>query len=314
MPAREMISVRSLVKRYGDVVAVRGIDLSVRQGEILGFLGPNGAGKSTTIKIITSFVRGDAGEVKVAGMDVKTHSLEVRRKIGYLPETCPLYHEMRVIDFLKYIAEMRAIPSAGRKKQISRVVDICGLGEVLMKGISELSKGYRQRTGLAQAMIHEPDILLLDEPTSGLDPNQIVEIRKLIKEIGREKTVILSTHILPEVAATCGRVVIIHQGEIVADGTVEDLQKQAKEGLLLSVRLKGRLEGIEKRLSEIPSVEAVKQISLLDGQEGQFEIRPKKGADLAEEIFHFAVREKLVLKEMHPRGASLEDVFHQLTR
>ena len=284
-----MISVQNLEKRYGDVVALNGIDLEVKRGEILGFLGPNGAGKTTTLKVLTCFVRGDRGQVKVAGHDVGTESIEVRRKIGYLPETCPLYADMRVVDFLKYVAEVRAIPSALRKKQLSKVVDVCGLGEVLLKGIGELSKGYRQRTGLAQAMIHEPDILLLDEPTSGLDPNQIIEIRGLIKEIGREKTVVLSTHILSEVAATCGRVVIIHRGEIVADGTPAELQKAAREGLFLLVRLKGSLQGAEDRLATIPGVEAVKRLSPIDGDEARFEIQPKGGGDRTAEVFHFAV-------------------------
>ena len=308
-----MISVQNLKKRYGDVVALDGIDLEVKAGEILGFLGPNGAGKTTTLKVITCFVRGDGGKVTVAGHDVTKESNEVRKRIGYLPETCPLYAEMRVIDFLKYIAEIRGIPGDKVKGQISRVVDTCGLEMVLLKGISELSKGYRQRTGLAQAMIHEPDILLLDEPTSGLDPNQIIEIRQLIKEIGKEKTVILSTHILPEVAATCDRVVIIHSGKIVADGTPDQLQKEARKGLYVYVRLKGELEGIEDQLGSIPGVEAVRWISPADGGDARFEIKTKSGVDVTEEIFHLAVKEKLVLKELYTKGASLEDVFHSLT-
>jgi ABC-2 type transport system ATP-binding protein len=309
-----MISIKRLVKYYGDVTALNGIDLEIRSGEILGFLGPNGAGKTTTLKVITCYTRADAGEVTVAGLDVNSSSLDVRRKIGYLPETCPLYADMRVLDFIQYIAELRSIPRSERNDRIDKVVTVCGLGEVLMKGIGELSKGYRQRTGLAQALVDEPDILLLDEPTSGLDPNQIIEIRELIKEIGKEKTVVLSTHILPEVSATCDRVAIIHRGQIVADGTPEDLQKSSKEWLSIRVRLRGKLDGIQEGLANLPDVESVRAIASEPDGETLFDVRPVEGKDLTAEIYQFAVKSGVVMKELRIVGASLEDVFHKLTQ
>ena len=309
-----MISIQNLTKRYGDIVAVNGISLEVARGEVLGFLGPNGAGKSTTLKAITCFIRIDGGKILLGDIDVTKDSLAARRMIGYLPEANPLYTDMRVAEFLAYVAELRSIPGPERKRRIGKVVEVCGLGEVLMKGIGELSKGYRQRVGLAQAMVHEPEILLLDEPTSGLDPNQIIEIRELIKEIGKEKTVVLSTHILPEVSATCSRVAIIHRGRIVADGTPTELQQASKDWLAIRVRVKGDVAGIEDGLGSLPRVDRVKTLSLDGGQEALYEIRPAEGADITEDIFRFAVDRGVILKELRIVGATLEDVFHQLTQ
>ncbi len=224
-----MIEVAGLTKDYGLHRAVDQVSFNVRRGEVLGFLGPNGAGKSTTMKMLTCFLAPTAGRAKVAGHDVFDASIEVRRRIGYLPEDTPIYRDMTVVEYLRFAAEMRGMESdkiAGRIKEIGQR---CGLADVAGKLVGELSKGFRQRVGLAQAMLHDPDILILDEPTSGLDPNQIVEIRSLIKEIGQEKTVILSTHILPEVQATCSRIVIISGGKLVADGTPDSL-RAAREG------------------------------------------------------------------------------------
>ncbi|HHI67714.1 MAG TPA: ATP-binding cassette domain-containing protein, partial [Planctomycetes bacterium] len=218
-----MIQVENLKKHYGPTQALTGVSFEVPRGEVLGFVGPNGAGKTTTMKILTGFLYPDEGSAKLGGLDVLEQPLEARKLVGYLPESNPLYMEMSVISYLRFAADIRGVEGRYRKAAVEKVVKDCGLEGVRGKDIGELSKGYKQRVGLAQAMIHDPDILILDEPTSGLDPNQIVEIRNLIKKIGQERTVILSTHYLQEVEATCDRVIIIHKGGIVADGKLEDL-------------------------------------------------------------------------------------------
>src|SRR5882672_1229031 len=223
-----MIEVEGLTKDYGATRAVDQVTFNVRKGEVLGFLGPNGAGKSTTMKMLTCYLAPTAGRARVAGFDVFDESLEVRRRIGYLPEDTPIYRDMTVLEYLEFAAEIRGMDPQKSQGRIKEIGGRCGLGDVAGKLVGELSKGYRQRVGLAQAMLHDPDILILDEPTSGLDPNQIVEIRSLIKEIGREKTVILSTHILPEVQATCTRIVIISGGKLVADGSPQDLRQRER--------------------------------------------------------------------------------------
>src|SRR5436190_16948604 len=223
-----MIEVEGLTKNYGAFRAVDKVSFSVKRGEVLGFLGPNGAGKSTTMKILTCYLSPTAGRAVVAGHDVFSESLEVRKRIGYLPEDTPIYRDMTVLEFLQFAADMRGMERSKSQGRIREIGQRCGLTDVAGKLVGELSKGFRQRVGLAQAMLHDPDIVILDEPTSGLDPNQIVEIRSLIKEIGKEKTVILSTHILPEVQATCSRVIIISGGKLVADGTPDELQARER--------------------------------------------------------------------------------------
>ena len=232
-----MIEVERLEKSYGFARALKGISFAVQKGEVIGFLGPNGAGKSTTMKILTGYLLPSGGRAAVAGHDVVAESLAVRRCIGYLPESTPLYGEMRVDDYLAFCAEIRGVPAGRRKAAIARAVELCGLQRVTGKNIVELSKGYKQRTGLAQAIVHEPPVLILDEPTSGLDPNQIVEVRKLIERLGQEHTVVLSTHYLQEVEKSCTRVIVVHRGEIVADGTHQQLvDRLPGGGLRLSVR------------------------------------------------------------------------------
>jgi ABC-2 type transport system ATP-binding protein len=221
--AETTIEVKNLTKFYGDFQALKGISFEVHQGEIVGFLGPNGAGKSTTMKILTCFMAATSGSAKVVGRDVFEDSIAVRARVGYLPESVPLYDQMIVYDYIEHLAEMRGVPASRRADRVKYAIEVCGLAPVVGKKIDELSKGYRQRVGLAQALVHEPDVLILDEPTSGLDPNQIVEIRELIRRIGREKTVLLSTHILQEIEALCDRVILINGGKVVADGTFEAL-------------------------------------------------------------------------------------------
>jgi len=310
------ITVRNLVKRYGDLAAINDISFEVKTGEILGFLGPNGAGKTTTMKIITCYMPPTSGTVEVDGLDNAERSLEVRRKIGYLPEMNPLYHDMNALDYLEYSAQLHGLRGAAVQQRIREMVQVCGLEAVRHKDISEMSKGYRQRVGLAQAMIHDPDVLILDEPTSGLDPNQIVEIRTLIKQLGRAKTVVLSTHILSEVQATCDRVLIIHEGSIVANGTPEQLQHDFQGADTLTVELKTPsthpIEEIGSKLKVIAYVTGVALDSHADGV-SRFTVHSDKGNDVRESVFRMAVSEGWVVLEMHRRVTTLEEVFHQLT-
>lgn len=310
------IAVRNLTKLYNGQPAVSDISFDVKTGEILGFLGPNGAGKTTTMKIITCFMPPTQGTVEVDGLSIYERSLEVRRRIGYLPELNPLYMDMNVLEYLAYSAELHGITGQVARERLREMVQVCGLQEVRHKDIGELSKGYRQRVGLAQAMIHDPEVLILDEPTSGLDPNQIVEIRHLIKQLGRAKTVVLSTHILSEVQATCDRVIIINEGRIAADGSPEQLQRQFHGGEGLTVELKSAadnpLDAIAPKLRILAYVNNVTLLSH-DGPVSRFEIGVDRGQDIREAVFRQAVSEGWVVLEMHRKVTSLEEVFHKLT-
>ncbi|MGB9691500.1 MAG: ABC transporter ATP-binding protein [Candidatus Sumerlaeaceae bacterium] len=308
-----MIEVENLTKSFGPTQALRGVSFSVQRGEIVGFLGPNGAGKTTTMKILTCFIPADSGRATVAGYDVFENSLEVRKHVGYLPENTPLYHEMSVVDFLMFVAGIRGIPRSQMPERIRDVVARTGLEGAVGKTIGELSKGYRQRVGLAQALIHDPDILILDEPTSGLDPNQIKEIRELIREIGKEKTVLLSTHILPEVTATCDRAIIIHRGQVVASGTPEQLMAMSSGGNSVVVRVRGPRDEVQQRFTEVTGV---REVRLLDTENGCVRLRVmgENPQILAERLFEAAAAHKWVLSELRPEMASLEDVFERLTK
>ena len=310
------IAVRNLTKSYAGQKAIDDISFDVRTGEILGFLGPNGAGKTTTMKIITCYMPPNAGTVEVDGLDIAERSLEVRRKIGYLPEMNPLYMDMNVLDYLEYAGRLHAIALPDIPGRIKEMVEVCGLEQVRHKDIGELSKGYRQRVGLAQAMIHDPEVLILDEPTSGLDPNQIVEIRNLIRRLGQAKTVILSTHILSEVQATCDRVLIINDGTIVADGTPSELQREFTGGERISLELKApKINPLEEILPKLRIIAYVKNATLVAHEQDlcTVELEVEKGADVREAAFRLAVSENWVLLEMHRHATSLEEVFHKLT-
>lgn len=311
------ISVNNLTKYYGTEKAVDNISFSVDKGEILGFLGPNGAGKTTTMKIITCYLPPSEGRVEVDGLSIETQSLEVRRKIGYLPELNPLYLDMNVMEYLEYCSRLHSLPANQIKSRMREMIELCGLTTVRHKDIGELSKGYKQRVGLAQAMIHDPEVLILDEPTSGLDPNQIVEIRHLIRKLGKAKTVILSTHILPEVQATCDRVVIINDGVIVANGTPEELQSTfegtTKYSLEIKAEVNDPMHDIFPKLKMLEHVDSV----MYEGQEGKnfrFTMHSSKGTDVRETIFRQAIAEQWVLMELSKQTISLEDVFRKLTR
>ena len=307
-----MIEVKNLTKRYGPTVAVDNVSFSAKAGEVLGFLGPNGAGKTTTMRVLTCYLSADEGNATVDGYDVFDQSVEVRKRIGYLPESAPLYTDMGVIDYLKFIAQVRDIPKSQRQARTREVIDICGLESVIQKDVGELSKGFRQRLGLAQSLIHDPPILIMDEPTSGLDPNQIIEIRNLIKEIGKEKMIIFSTHILPEVSATCSRILIINDGKIVANGSPESLADRAKGGEVVDITIRGPAEEIESKLQDLEFVSEFNLVNTVNGLIS-YQISSAKGKDAAEELFQFVVQNGWSLTELRQQSASLEDVFLELT-
>lgn len=305
------IRIENLSKRYGLQTAVDKISFEVKTGEILGFLGPNGAGKSTSMKMITGYIGIGDGDVFINEQSIRDHGPEMRKHIGYLPENNPLYLDMPVIDYLEFCAVLQGMEKVKITERLKRMINVCGLGAEKHKKIGELSKGYRQRVGLAQAMIHDPEVLILDEPTTGLDPNQIVEIRQLIRELGKEKTVILSTHILPEVEATCDRILIINRGKIVADGTADTLRKQASGRELIKVKIEdGQAENILQLLRQLPSIE---QVATLDQNDNRFEIESKAGASSKRPIFQLCVDKGWVLTELVPVETRLEDIFRNLT-
>jgi ABC-2 type transport system ATP-binding protein len=305
------IKVENITKSYGPQKAVDRISFHVKTGEILGFLGPNGAGKTTTMKMLTNYLLPEEGNIFIGGKSLLEEAGELKKHIGYLPENNPLYQDMPVIDYLQFCAEIQQIPGDSIPGRIREMVRVCGLNQEKHKKIGELSKGYRQRVGLAQAMIHDPEILILDEPTTGLDPNQIVEIRKLIRELGREKTVILSTHIMQEVEATCDRILIINKGQIVADGTAESLSKQVQGQELLHVKIEdGDPNEIFKALQQLPTVELV---DFMDRQQSRYEVQSKPDMSSAREVFRLCTDKGWVITEMIPVETKLEDIFRELT-
>ena len=305
------IKIENLSKSYGPQKAVDNLSFEVKTGEILGFLGPNGAGKSTTMKMITGYIGIDQGDIWLGEKSVKEYGDELKVHFGYLPENNPLYLDMPVIDYLEFCAALQGVGKENIQTRVRAMVRDCGLNTEKHKKIGELSKGFRQRVGLAQAMIHNPEVLILDEPTSGLDPNQIVEIRKLIRELGKEKTVILSTHILPEVEATCDRILIINKGKIVADGSAENLRKQAAGQEILKVRIEdGSADAILHELRKMPAVDLAE---LIDKNMNRFEVQSRTGASSKREIFNLCVQKGWVLSELIPLETRLEDIFRNLT-
>ncbi|MDD5091604.1 MAG: ATP-binding cassette domain-containing protein [Candidatus Wallbacteria bacterium] len=308
----ELIKVSNLTKYYGDVQAVSNAGFSVNKGEIVGLLGPNGAGKTTIMKIITGYLAATSGSAEVGGLDVAEHPLKVKSMIGYLPENSPLYHDMTVFEYLSFIAEIRGLYKKESKRAIEEKVRVCGLEPMLHRSISALSKGFRQRVGLASVLLHDPEILILDEPTSGLDPRQIIEIRQLIREIGCEKTVILSTHILAEVEVTCSRVIIINNGRIAAQGQTSDIAGSLSGNEVISAVFRAPKEELEQKLAGAIIAHRIECTSLDDGLV-RLKIETEKKPRLTEEIFHFAVSNGYTLSELKKEGLSLEEVFIQLT-
>lgn len=298
------VSVEQLTKIYGEQKALDAITFETKQGEILGFLGPNGAGKSTTMKILTCFIPQSSGKAKVCGYDVETQSIDVRKNIGYLPEHNPLYLDMYVQENLEFVARIHQMKNFS--KRIEEIIEITGLVPERKKKIWQLSKGYRQRVGLAQAMLHNPRVLILDEPTSGLDPNQLIEIRTLIRQLGKEKTVILSTHIMQEVQAICNRVIIINKGKIVANDSVEGIQSKSKGTTLINATFKEIID--RKKLELLNGVTDIKHVG-----ENQFLIQYIGEEDMREILFRFAVEHNYTLLNLQIEKQSLESVFQQLT-
>lgn len=307
-----MIEVMNLKKRFTTAVALDGVSFTVKEGEVLGFLGPNGAGKTTTLRIITGFLFPDEGAVKIGEFDVLENPMETKKRIGYLPEDNPIYMDLRVNEFLNFVAEIRGLSGVEKRNAIERVVETVGLQYHFKKTIETLSRGYRQRVGLAQALIHDPDILILDEPTTGLDPTQIVEIRKLIKGLGREKTILLSTHILPEVQAVASRVVIINRGKIAASGTLDDLTKGAAEGETTYIELKAEPTEVEREFESAPWIETYQRVGEHDGYY-RWAVRGHNGADIRESLFKLVIEKGWTLLELWRERATLEEVFLQLT-
>jgi ABC-2 type transport system ATP-binding protein len=307
-----MIDVQNLTKQYAGFRAVQGISFHVNKGEIVGFLGPNGAGKSTTMKILAGYLPPSDGQIKVGGFDVVTQSLEVRKRIGYMPENNPLYLDMRVNEFLRFRARLKGVPSKRVKDRVEEVKKKCSLVDVQHKIIGNLSKGYRQRVGLADAMVHEPDLLILDEPTIGLDPNQIRSVRDLIKELGREHTILLSTHILSEVEMTCNRVLIINRGKIEASDTPANLTRLVRGGGALKLEVKTPAAGAAQKLGALAHVDEVEVLQ--DGEWTQLKIYAKPGEDVRDAVYGVIRRENWDLREMTRMRATLEDVFVELTQ
>jgi len=303
-----MIEVENLTKRYGRHTAVDGISFRVHKGEILGFLGPNGAGKTTTMRILTCYLPPTDGTARVAGFDVFAQPLEVKRRVGYTPETPPLYPDMDVGSFLDFCAKIKGVPGKDRKAKIADVMEKTRIADVRTTLIGRLSKGYRQRVGLAQAILHNPDVLILDEPTAGLDPKQIIETRELIKSLGGEHTIVLSTHILPEVSMTCGRVVIINKGRVVAEDTPENLTHRLQGAATVRLEVRGDASDLEATLAAVPGVKSVRL-----ARPGVYEIDAEAGRDVRAELARAAIARGLDLIGLQQSGMSLEEIFLHLT-
>ncbi len=315
-----MIDVSGLTKSYEDFQALKGVSFKINRGEIVGFLGPNGAGKTTTMKILTCYMPQTAGTVKVDDKDINEDALAIRARMGYLPESTPLYTDMLVYDYLQHVATVRGVPKDKVRERIKAACEMCGIVDRIGQVIGTLSKGYKQRVGLAQALIHDPDILILDEPTSGLDPNQIVEIRNLIKRLGENRTIILSTHNLPEVMATCTRILIIHQGRIVADGTAAQLEEREAENERLRILLRGvEPEVARLELAALPGVRRAELVPSADAGVAAIELEaPRQRGDGTQDLraatFKKVVDKGWELLELTRLQLDLEGLFRKLTR
>lgn len=308
-----VIEVKDLVKRYAGYTAVAGLTFEVGRREVVGLLGPNGAGKSTTMRILSCFLPATSGSARVAGCDVFHEADEVRKRIGYMPENNPLHLDMRVREYLKFRARLKGLSFRRSRERVDTVMQQCGLTEVGKKIVAHLSKGFRQRVGLADALVHEPELIILDEPTIGLDPHQIRAVRQLIKDLGKERTVLISTHILPEVEMTCTRVLILHQGRIRAADSLENLQRGSQEGGLVVAEIAAAQSEIRASLEQLAEVERV-DVSALDGDFLRCAVMPRAGADLRPLIYDAARANGWRLRELKRTRRSLEDVFVQVTR
>ncbi len=307
-----LLAVNGVTKEFAGVPAVADVTFTIDRGEVVGFLGPNGAGKTTTMRMITQYYEPDRGQIAFDGVPLSHAARDAKRRIGYLPENNPLYADMLVADYLDFIAQLRQLDGRTRAAAVDDAVMGTGIGEVYYRPIAELSKGYRQRVGLAQAILHRPDLLVLDEPTEGLDPNQRVEIRRLISELGRDRTVILSTHVLPEVQHTCSRLLVIHKGRIAADGAVEALMAQAEGTVQVHVEVAGT--GVDEALRRLSGVRSVEHTRQVDADRTAVTVTADSTADIRPRIFELAARSQWTLYELHQVSRSLEDVFRDLTQ
>ncbi len=306
-----MIKVKNLTKRYAGLTAISNLNFEVEKGEIVGFLGPNGAGKSTTMKILTGYLPATSGRASVAGYDVFEQSLQARRHLGYLPESTPLYTDMRVGEYLRYRANLKGVAGSKVREAVGEVLELCSLRDVERKIIGALSKGYRQRVGLADALVHDPALLVLDEPTIGLDPNQIRHVRELIKNLGGKRTVLISTHILPEVEIMCSRVIVIHKGQIRASDTAENLLKNHRAAGSMRVEAKVGNDPAAEALASIPGIKEV--TGEADGEFTVFHLRLEANADPGQEVVNLVTSRRWALREISRRRPTLEDVFVELT-
>ena len=307
-----MIEVEGLTKRYGRTTAVDGVSFRVKRGEILGFLGPNGAGKTTTMRILTCYLPPTEGTARVAGYDVFSQPMEVKRRVGYLPETPPLYPDMSVREYLDFCSRIKGVPAKERKARVGAAIEKCRVGDVRDKLIAKLSKGYRQRVGLAQAILHNPEVLILDEPTAGLDPKQIIETRELIRSLAGDHTVILSTHILPEVSMTCGRVVIINKGRVVAEDTPDNLTRRLKGAGTIRVEARGEAASVLEAVRAVPGVLAAHPRGGHDGAV-IVDVEAEAGRDVRAELAWAVVTKGHALLGLQQMGMSLEEIFLHLT-
>jgi len=305
-----LLSLERVTKRFSGVPAVEDVSFTVDRGQVVGFLGPNGAGKSTTMRMITQYFEPDAGAITLDGVSLAVAGREAKRRLGFLPENNPLYTEMLTSEYLEFVSRLRELAGGARRQAIDEAVSATGVGAVYHRPIGELSKGYRQRVGLAAAILHRPDLLVLDEPTEGLDPNQRVDIRRLIADLGRERTVILSTHVLPEVQHTCSRVIIINRGRIVADGAVDELVSRASRGSHVHVEARGA--NVEDRLAALPGVRRVDRDDVA-GDRVRVRLSVNGDRDIRGDVFELAKREGWTLLELHQESGTLEDLFRQLT-
>jgi ABC-2 type transport system ATP-binding protein len=304
-----VIEIKNLVKHYGQVVAVDDISFKVKEGEILGFLGPNGAGKSTTMNIITGYLPSTSGTVEVDGYDISLHPEEVKKRIGYLPEQPPLYNDMTVTEYLNFVSDLKKVPRDKRKGQLSDIMELVGLTDHRKRLIDNLSKGYRQRVGLAQSLIGNPKVLILDEPTVGLDPKQIVEIRRVIKALASDRTIILSTHILPEVSMICERVVIINKGKIAAEDTPDRLSQNLGKMSKLNLTVKGDKESVLKTIGNINNIKYVAMASKSEDGVYKYVLETKDNSDIREELFYRMAECRMPILELKPSAMTLEDIF-----
>ena len=305
------IEVNGVSKFFGELAAVNNLTFTVKKGEVVGFLGPNGSGKTTTMRMLTSFYTPDVGGINIDGLDTKEHDIATRERIGYLPENNPVYADLLVSEYLDFVADLRGLTKSGRREDIARTVEETGLQDVYSRPIGQLSKGYKQRVGLAQAIVHRPSILILDEPTEGLDPNQRLTIRDLIRSLGQERTVMLSTHVMQEVENTCERILLISRGKLVADSPVKDLLQRAQGIRTVHIEVEGN--EVERSLAALPGVGEIEREDSIDGRKRYAITSDEENADLRPDIFRLATKRNWVLWELREDRARMEDVFYSLT-